>query len=31
MQDFQDLYVEAWKSGLKGLATYRPNRCSARC
>jgi ribonucleoside-diphosphate reductase alpha chain len=23
--DFQDLYVKAWKSGLKGLATYRPN------
>jgi ribonucleoside-diphosphate reductase alpha chain len=23
---FQDLYVHAWKSGLKGLATYRPNR-----
>ena len=23
--DFQDLYLEAWKSGLKGLATYRPN------
>src|SRR5260370_7229841 len=24
-EDFQDLYFEAWKSGLKGLATYRPN------
>jgi ribonucleoside-diphosphate reductase alpha chain len=24
--DFQDLYLRAWKSGLKGLATYRPNR-----
>jgi len=24
--DFQDLYFLAWKSGLKGLATYRPNR-----
>ncbi len=24
-EDFQDLYAEAWKSGLKGLATYRPN------
>ena len=24
-QDFQDLYLEAWRSGLKGLATYRPN------
>jgi ribonucleoside-diphosphate reductase alpha chain len=23
--DFQDLYMKAWKSGLKGLATYRPN------
>ncbi len=23
--DFQDLYRWAWKSGLKGLATYRPN------
>ena len=24
-RDFQDLYLEAWRSGLKGLATYRPN------
>jgi len=24
-EDFQGLYFEAWKSGLKGLATYRPN------
>ncbi|MDR2015026.1 MAG: adenosylcobalamin-dependent ribonucleoside-diphosphate reductase [Azoarcus sp.] len=24
-QDFEDLYLSAWKSGLKGLATYRPN------
>ena len=24
-EDFQDLYMTAWKSGLKGLATYRPN------
>ncbi len=24
-EDFQDLYMQAWKSGLKGLATYRPN------
>ncbi|MCK6424460.1 MAG: adenosylcobalamin-dependent ribonucleoside-diphosphate reductase [Burkholderiaceae bacterium] len=24
-EDFQDLYTVAWKSGLKGLATYRPN------
>jgi ribonucleoside-diphosphate reductase alpha chain len=23
--DFQGLYLQAWKSGLKGLATYRPN------
>jgi ribonucleoside-diphosphate reductase alpha chain len=22
---FQDLYLRAWESGLKGLATYRPN------
>ena len=25
-EDFQDLYLHAWKSGLKGLATYRPNK-----
>ncbi len=24
-ENFQDLYMAAWKSGLKGLATYRPN------
>ncbi len=24
-EEFQDLYFFAWKSGLKGLATYRPN------
>ncbi len=24
--DFADLYRQAWLSGLKGLATYRPNR-----
>lgn len=24
-EDFQNLYMEAWQSGLKGLATYRPN------
>ena len=24
--DFKDLYFEAWKSGLKGIATYRPNK-----
>ncbi|HYD58341.1 MAG TPA: adenosylcobalamin-dependent ribonucleoside-diphosphate reductase, partial [Burkholderiales bacterium] len=24
--DFKDLYLHAWKSGLKGLATYRPNK-----
>ena len=23
--DFRDLYLQAWQSGLKGLATYRPN------
>ncbi|MBM3345179.1 MAG: adenosylcobalamin-dependent ribonucleoside-diphosphate reductase [Betaproteobacteria bacterium] len=23
--DFEDLYMQAWRSGLKGLATYRPN------
>jgi ribonucleoside-diphosphate reductase alpha chain len=23
--DFEGLYMKAWKSGLKGLATYRPN------
>lgn len=23
--EFQHLYMEAWQSGLKGLATYRPN------
>jgi ribonucleoside-diphosphate reductase alpha chain len=23
--DFKDLYFEAWKSGLKGITTYRPN------
>ncbi|WP_246232380.1 adenosylcobalamin-dependent ribonucleoside-diphosphate reductase [Usitatibacter rugosus] len=23
--EFENLYVAAWKSGLKGLATYRPN------
>jgi ribonucleoside-diphosphate reductase alpha chain len=23
--DFENLYMSAWKSGLKGLATYRPN------
>ncbi|MCX7112947.1 MAG: adenosylcobalamin-dependent ribonucleoside-diphosphate reductase [Proteobacteria bacterium] len=24
-EEFQHLYLEAWKAGLKGLATYRPN------
>lgn len=24
-EDFQNLYMEAWEAGLKGLATYRPN------
>ncbi len=23
--EFEGLYLKAWKSGLKGLATYRPN------
>jgi len=23
--DFEDLYLTAWRAGLKGLATYRPN------
>ncbi len=23
--EFENLYLDAWKSGLKGLATYRPN------
>ena len=23
--EFQNLYLQAWKAGLKGLATYRPN------
>ncbi|MCC7079988.1 MAG: adenosylcobalamin-dependent ribonucleoside-diphosphate reductase [Burkholderiales bacterium] len=23
---FEDLYLEAWRAGLKGLTTYRPNR-----
>ncbi|HYP85878.1 adenosylcobalamin-dependent ribonucleoside-diphosphate reductase [Variovorax sp.] len=24
-EDFKDLYLRAWRSGLKGLSTYRPN------
>src|SRR5262245_37384290 len=24
-EDFKDLYFEAWRSGLKGITTYRPN------
>ena len=24
--DFETLYLDAWKAGLKGLATYRPNK-----
>ena len=24
-EDFKDLYMEAWKRGLKGITTYRPN------
>jgi ribonucleoside-diphosphate reductase alpha chain len=25
-EDFKDLYLQAWRAGLKGLTTYRPNR-----
>ena len=25
-EDFKDLYLEAWRAGLKGITTYRPNR-----
>lgn len=25
-EDFQALYLQAWRAGLKGLTTYRPNR-----
>ena len=25
-EHFKDLYLEAWKSGLKGITTYRPNQ-----
>lgn len=25
-EDFKDLYMHAWEAGLKGLATYRPNK-----
>ncbi|HVY07719.1 MAG TPA: adenosylcobalamin-dependent ribonucleoside-diphosphate reductase [Burkholderiales bacterium] len=24
-EDFRDLYTQAWKAGLKGITTYRPN------
>jgi ribonucleoside-diphosphate reductase alpha chain len=24
-EDFEDLYLEAWRAGLKGITTYRPN------
>ncbi|MBC7778500.1 MAG: adenosylcobalamin-dependent ribonucleoside-diphosphate reductase, partial [Proteobacteria bacterium] len=24
-EDFQNLYLDAWKAGLKGITTYRPN------
>ncbi|MEN3031411.1 adenosylcobalamin-dependent ribonucleoside-diphosphate reductase [Chromobacterium amazonense] len=24
-EDFESLYLEAWRAGLKGIATYRPN------
>lgn len=23
--DFENLYLSAWKAGLKGITTYRPN------
>jgi ribonucleoside-diphosphate reductase alpha chain len=25
-EDFKDLYLEAWRAGLKGITTYRPNK-----
>jgi ribonucleoside-diphosphate reductase alpha chain len=25
-EQFEDLYLEAWKAGLKGITTYRPNQ-----
>jgi ribonucleoside-diphosphate reductase alpha chain len=25
-EDFEDLYLEAWRAGLKGITTYRPNK-----
>ncbi|HEX4599306.1 MAG TPA: ribonucleoside-diphosphate reductase, adenosylcobalamin-dependent, partial [Burkholderiaceae bacterium] len=25
-EDFRDLYLQAWKAGLKGITTYRPNQ-----
>ena len=25
-EDFRDLYLRAWKAGLKGITTYRPNQ-----
>ena len=25
-ESFKDLYLEAWKAGLKGITTYRPNK-----
>ncbi len=25
-ENFKDLYLEAWRSGLKGITTYRPNK-----
>ncbi len=24
-EEFEDLYIEAWRAGLKGITTYRPN------
>ncbi len=25
-EDFKDLYLDAWRSGVKGITTYRPNK-----
>jgi ribonucleoside-diphosphate reductase alpha chain len=25
-EDFKDLYLDAWRAGLKGITTYRPNK-----
>ncbi|VEB41587.1 Ribonucleoside-diphosphate reductase 1 subunit alpha [Chromobacterium violaceum] len=29
-EDFESLYLEAWRNGLKGITTYRPNNVLAR-